>query len=146
MSRAWMNPLWMIVKRYDFNAIYMAITPHIVECCKVPFVSRGPFIVLYVSVMILFVMKWLQIKFCIFEYSRGATVYKVKLFKNRLRKDNSFSKIHTQKTNKQTTITKSCRLSKLLLTLVVNAYLLYSDLIIQHGPSFLPVSKLIVYG
>ena len=34
----------------------------------------------------------LQIKFCIFEYSKEATVYNVKVFKNRFRQDNSFSK------------------------------------------------------
>ena len=38
--------------------------------------------VIYVSVIILFVMEWLQIKFCVFEYSVEATVYKLKLFKN----------------------------------------------------------------
>ena len=37
-------------------------------------------------------MELLHIKFCILEYSREATIYKLKLFKNRFRKDNSLSK------------------------------------------------------
>ena len=35
---------------------------------------------LYVFVIILFVMEWLQIKFYIFEYSREATILQVETF------------------------------------------------------------------
>ena len=47
--------------------------------------------VLYVAVIILFVMEGLQIQLSIFE-NRGYRFYKLKLFKNRVRKDNSFCK------------------------------------------------------
>ena len=48
---------------------------------------------------------WNDCRFCIFEYSMEASVYNLKLFKNRFRKDNC--------------VFKKCRLSKLLLKLVV---------------------------
>ena len=40
--------------------------------------------VLYVSVIILCVMELLQIKFCIFEYSREATILLVETFQNQI--------------------------------------------------------------
>ena len=40
---------------------------------------------LYVSVLILFVMEWLQIKFCVFEYSRKATILQVETFQKQIK-------------------------------------------------------------
>ena len=70
----------------EYNLIVRNLDLYYV-CCYIVICT-----VLNVSVIILFIMECLQIKFCIFEYSREVTVFQKQLFKNRFRKDNSFSK------------------------------------------------------